>query len=162
MDHRLLPYWNKKRGYAMSEEGTTATPMTHWLVGGAALIWNLFGVVIFAMTISATPAQLEAQYNVAEIEFLQSIPVWATSANAIAVTAGAIASILLLLRRSLALPLFALSLAALLIQDLHSFVLADVVAVFGMVPVYIQGTVLVVAVALLLYSYVGKRRGLLR
>ena len=146
----------------MSEEVTTATPMTHWLVAGAALIWNLFGVAVFAMTVNATPAQLEAQYNAAEIEFLQSIPVWATAANAIAVTAGVIASIYLLLKRSLAVPLFALSLAALLIQDLYSFVIADVVAVFGMIPVYIQGTVLVVAVALLLYSYVGKRRGLLR
>ena len=146
----------------MSEEGTTATPMTHWLVSGAALIWNMFGVAVFAMTVNATPAQLEAQYNAAEIEFLQSIPVWATAANAIAVTAGVIASVYLLLKRSLAFPLFALSLAALLVQDLYSFVLADVVAVFGMVPVYIQGTVLVVAIALLLYSYLGKRRGLLR
>ena len=146
----------------MSEESTTATPMTHWLVAGAALIWNLFGMLIYVMTVSATPEQLEAQYNAAEIEFLQSIPVWATSANAIAVTAGVVASILLLLKKSLTLPLFALSLAALLIQDLYSFVLADVVAVFGMVPVYIQGTVLVIAIALLLYAYVGKRRGLLR
>lgn len=146
----------------MTNDGTTATPMTHWLISGAALIWNIFGMMIYVMTVSATQEQLEAQYNAAEIEFLQSIPVWATSANAIAVTAGVIASIMLLMKKSLAVPLFVVSLAALLVQDLYSFVLADVVSVFGMVPVYIQGTVLVIAIALLLYSCAAKRRGLLR
>jgi len=146
----------------MNEDGNTATPMTHWLVSGAALIWNFFGMLVYIMTVRATPETLAQQYNEAEIAFMQSVPMWATSANAIAVTAGVIASILLLMKKSLALPLFALSLVALLVQDLHSFVFADVVSVFGMVPVYIQGTVLVIAVALLAYTYAAKRRGLLR
>jgi len=147
----------------MSDEqyANPGTPMTHWLVGGAALIWNLFGLMIYVMTVSATPEDLAAQYNAAEIAFIEAVPVWATSANAIAVTLGVIASVLLILRKSLALPLFVASLAALLVQDLHAFVLEDVVAVFGMVPVYIQGTVLIVAIALIFYSRWAKKRGLL-
>lgn len=146
----------------MSEESTTATPMTHWLISGAALIWNLFGAIIFLMTVSATPEQLAAQYNEAEMAFIQSIPVWATLANAVAVTAGVVASVMLILRKSLAAPLFVLSLVALLVQDLHPFVLEDVVAIFGPVPLYIQATVLVIAVLLIVYSYAARRRGLLR
>lgn len=147
----------------MSGERNTdpGTPMTHWLISGAALIWNLFGLMVYVMTVSATPEELAAQYNAAEIAFMEAVPAWATSANAIAVTLGVIASLLLLLRKSLALSLFVASLAALLVQDLHAFVLEDVVAVFGMVPVYIQVTVLVIAIALIFYSRSAKRRGVL-
>jgi len=136
--------------------------MSHWLISGAALIWNLFGMMIYISTVSATPEDLAMVYNEAEVRFIESVPVWATSANAIAVTAGVIACLLLLLRRSLALPLFLVSLAGLLVQDLHAFVLNDVTAVFGMVPAYIQGTVLVVAIGLILYTRSLGKRGMLR
>lgn len=145
----------------MNDELNGGTSMTHWLVAGAALIWNLFGFMVYLMTVRATPEQLAQQYSAAEIAFMDAVPVWATSANAIAVTAGVIACVLLLLRKSLALPLFVASLAALLVQDLYSFVLEDVVGVFGMVPAYIQGTVLVIAIALIFYTLGVKSRGLL-
>ena len=145
----------------MSDELDNATPMTHWLVGGAGLIWNLFGFSIYLMTVRATPEQLAQQYNEAEIAFMNSVPAWATSANAIAVTLGVLACVLLLLRKSMALPLFIASFVALLVQDLHAFVLADVINVFGMVPAYIQGTVLVIAIGLIFYTRSAKNRGLL-
>jgi hypothetical protein len=135
--------------------------MTHWLIAGAGLIWNFFGLMIYVMTVRATPEQLAAQYNAAEIAFMESVPVWATSANAIAVTLGVLACICLLMKRAVALPLFIASLVALLVQDLHSFVLEDVVAVFGMVPAYIQGTVLVVQIGLIFYTLSAKKKGLL-
>jgi len=145
----------------MSDESNTNTPMTHWLIAGAALIWNLFGFMIYLMTVRATPEQMAQQYNAAEIAFMDAVPAWATSANAIAVTAGVLACVFLLLRKSLALPLFIASLIALLAQDLYSFILEDVVSVFGMVPVYIQGTVLVIAIGLIFYTRGAKSRGLL-
>jgi len=142
-------------------DANTETPMTHWLIAGAGLIWNFFGLMIYVMTVRATPEQLAAQYNAAEIAFMESVPVWATSANAIAVTLGVLACICLLMKRAVALPLFIASLVALLVQDLHSFVLEDVVAVFGMVPAYIQGTVLVVQIGLIFYTLSAKKKGLL-
>jgi len=145
----------------MSDELNGATPMTHWLIAGAALIWNLFGFMVYLMTVRATPEQMAQQYNAAEIAFMDAVPAWATSANAIAVTLGVLACVLLLLRKSLALPLFVASLVALLVQDLYSFVLEDVTSVFGMVPAYIQGTVLVIAIALVFYTRGAKSRGLL-
>ncbi|MGI9237481.1 MAG: hypothetical protein ACR2QZ_08790 [Woeseiaceae bacterium] len=146
----------------MIEQDNTGTPLSLWLIGGAALIWNLFGMMVYVMTVSATPEQLAQQYSAAEIAFVQSVPTWATSANAIAVTAGVIGSVLLLMRRSQALPVFIVSLLALVVQNLHSFVVTDVVSVFGMVPLYIAATVFVIAIALTLYAYLGQRSGLLR
>jgi len=145
----------------MSEESNTETPMLHWLIAGAGLIWNLFGFAIYLMTVRATPEQLEQQYNAAEIAFMNSVPTWATSANAVAVTLGVLACVFLLLRKSIALPLFIASFIALLVQDLHAFVLADVISVFGMVPAYIQGTVLVIAIGLIFYTRSANKSGLL-
>ena len=146
----------------MSDESNTETPMLHWLIAGAGLIWNLFGFSIYLMTVRATPEQLAQQYNEAEIAFMSSVPVWATSANAVAVTLGVLACVFLLLRKSIALPMFIASFVALLVQDLHAFVIADVVSVFGMLPAYIQGTVLAIAIGLILYTRGAKNRGLLR
>jgi len=136
----------------MNDVATSPTPMRHWLISGAGLIWNLFGLLIFISTVTATPEQLAAQYNAVEIAFIESIPWWATGANAIAVLAAVAACIMLLLRKALALPLFFVSLAAIVVQDLHAFVVEDSVAVFGMVPLYIQGTVFVIAILLTLYT----------
>lgn len=146
----------------MSDELNGGTPMTHWLVGGAGLIWNLFGFMIYLSQVRATPEQMAQQYTAAQVAFMDAMPIWATSANAIAVTTGVLACVLLLMRKSLALAFFVASFVALLVQDLYSFVLVDVVAVFGMVPAYIQGTVLVVAIALILYTRSAKKRRLLR
>ena len=138
------------------------TPMSHWLIAGAALIWNLFGLMVYVSTVSATPEDLASVYSEAEIRFIESIPMWATAAHAIAVTTGVLACILLLFRRSLAMPMFIASFAALIVQDLHSFVLNDVTAVFGMVPAYIQLTVMIIAIAMILYTRRLGKKGMLK
>ena len=146
----------------MSDELNGGTPMTHWLVSGAGLIWNLFGFMMYLSQVQASPEQMAQQFDAAQIAFIDATPMWANSANAIAVTTGVLACVLLLFRKSLALAFFSASFVALLVQDLYSFVLVDVVAVFGMVPAYIQGTVLVVAIALILYTRSAKKRRMLR
>jgi hypothetical protein len=145
----------------MSDDLNGTTPMTHWVISGSALAWNLIGFTIYLMTVSATSEQMAAQYSAAQMAYMDAVPVWATSAYATAVTAGVLACVLLLLRKSLALPVFIVSLAALLIQDLQMFVIGDAVSMFGMVPAYIQGTVLVIAIALIFYTRGAKSRGLL-
>lgn len=145
----------------MSDEANSEIPVSHWLIAGAALIWNLFGTWIYVMTVSVTPDELAVNFDASQVAFMGAVPAWATSANAIAVTAGVLASIMLLLRNKLALPLFIASLVALLVQDLYSFVIVDVVAVLGIVQAYIQGTVLAIAVLLLFYTRSKLRSGFL-
>lgn len=133
--------------------------MVFWLISGAALIWNLFGLIVYYLQVSATPEQLAAQYSPEQIEFMLSTPVWATSAFAIAVNAGVLGSLFLLLRKAWAIPMFILSLVAVLVQNLNSFVLNDVIAVFGTTPAIIQAAVLLISIALLLYSRATRARG---
>ena len=145
----------------MADSKWADTPMTHWLVAGAALIWNLFGFSIYYMTVSITPEQMAARYSVEQVVYMEGIPVWATSAFAIAVTMAVIGSVFLLLRNALALPAFIVSLVAILMQHTYSFVISDVIAIFGMSQAYIAGTVFGITVLLVLYSRWGSNKGLL-
>lgn len=141
--------------------GLASVPMYHWLISGAALIWNLFGFMIYLVSVRATPEQMAANYTPEQVAYIEAVPVWAVSANAIAVNAGVIACVLLIMRKSLALPFFLLSIAALVVQDLHAFVITDATAAFGMQPAYIQGTVMLIAISMIFYTRSVKSRGLL-
>ena len=134
-------------------------PMSFWLIGGAALIWNLFGFIVYFMQVSVSPEELAANYGPEEIEFMLSTPKWATSAFAIAVNTGVLGSLFLLLRKAWALPVFIISLLSLLVQNLHAFVLNDVMAIFGTTPAIIQAAVLSIAAALIWYSREAKSKG---
>ena len=90
----------------MNDEQNGDTPMKHWVISGSALAWNLIGFMIYLMTVRTTPEEMAAQYSTAQIAYMDAIPVWATSAYATAVTAGVLACVLLLLRKSLAVPVF--------------------------------------------------------
>ena len=137
----------------MNDDFRTEPSILFWIISGAALIWNLFGMMIYYGQVSATPESLAAaNYTAEQIAFLDSTPSWVTSVFAISVTAGVLGSILLLLRKAWAVPLFVLSLATVLIQNIHSFLLTDVVAVFGTTPVMIQSTVILIAIGLVFYS----------
>ena len=130
--------------------------MSFWLIGGAALIWNLFGLIVYFMQVSASPEELAAVYTAEQVDFMLSTPKWATSAFAIAVNAGVLGSLFLLLRKSWAIPLFVISLVATLVQNLNSFVLNDAIALFGSTPAIIQFVVVSIAAALIWYSRSAK------
>ncbi len=74
-------------------------------------------------------------------------------------TAGVLASLFLLLRKAWAVPTFILSFAAVVAVNINNFVLMDTVEVLGMVPVYIQSTVIVIGLLLILYSRSAKAKG---
>ena len=88
-----------------------------------------------------------------------STPRWATVAFALAVTTGVLACLLLLMRKSWALPLFIVSLAAVVAQNVNSFVLNDAAALFGMVPVYIQSAIIIIGAGLIWYTRYCNSRG---
>jgi hypothetical protein len=134
-------------------------PALFWFISGVAMIWNLLGMAIYYMTVSATPEQLAAQYSPEQVALIQATPVWATSAFGIAVTAGVLGSLFLLLRKSWAVPLFVVSLLAVIVQNVNTFVLTDTVGTFGMVPVYIQSTIVLIGIFLIFYSRSARQKG---
>lgn len=135
---------------------------SYWIIGTAALLWNLLGVMAYVMQVSATPEQLAAAYTPEQVELLLAIPAWATSMTAIATTFGVLGSILLLLRRKLSTVVYAISLVALIIQNIYSFGMTETLAVFGTTPLVIQSAVMLIAVFLVWYSRQAGAKGWMR
>lgn len=129
-----------------------------WIIGGAALVWNLIGLVFYYSHVTMT-AEALAGFTDAQQGFFKSTPMWATSAYAIAVSAGVLGSLFLLLRKSWAVPLFALSLLGILAQNVHAFLLADGLKVWGSSGIALPAVVIIIGVALLMYSRRTKDKG---
>ncbi len=142
-------------------ENATKVPMSFWIVAGVATAWNLIGLMIYYQQMTVAPEVLARNFTPEQVAFITQTPAWATSAYAIAVNAGLLGSILLLLRKAWAIPLYAISLVAVLIQDLHGFVLADGLAVWGSGALVLPAIVLVIAVFLLVYSRNARAGGLI-
>ena len=143
----------------MSDSINGKPPTAFWIVGSVALVWNLIGLMLYYMQVSATDEVLRAAYGDAEYEYLSSIPTWVTSAYAIAVTAGVLGCILLLMRKAWAIYAFIVSLVAIIVQDTYSFVLSDAMTVFGNGVIVIPIVVLIIAVGLVFYSRSAKDNG---
>ncbi len=143
----------------MSDELDAAPTTTFWALGGAALVWNLLGLFIYYMHVTATPDSLAAVYNDAEIALVNATPAWATSAYAIAVVTGVVGSLFLLLRKSWAVPMFVISLVGIIVQNAYAFLLADGLEVWGMQVLVLPTIVMVIAAALIWYSRGAKSRG---
>ncbi len=143
----------------MSDEARGKPPLSFWIVSGVALAWNLIGLFMYYSGVSATPEQLQAVYSPEEYAAIEATPVWVTSAFAIATTFGVIASVVLLLRKAAAFPLFVVSFVALLVQDLYLFLLSDSLAVFGSSLLVIQGCVFLGGAIWVWYSRLARSRG---
>lgn len=143
----------------MSDSINGKPPTAFWIIAGVALVWNLIGWLLFYMQVSATDEVLRAAYGEAEYEYLSTIPTWVTIAYGTAVTAGVLGCVFLLMRKLWAIPLFIVSLVAILVQDTYSFVLSDAMKVFGTGVIAIPIVVLVIAIGLVFYSRSAKDKG---
>ena len=140
----------------MSDALNNKPSINFWIIGAAALVWNLLGIVIYVGQVTMTPEAL-AKLTEAQQDLITSTPAWANAAWAIAVNAGAFGSLLLLLRKSWAIPMFLLSLIA--VQDFEAFVLRDAYGVLGINSLIIPSMVFVIAIALYVYARHTRNRG---
>ena len=100
-------------------------PTSFWIIGVVFLLWNLLGLFAYYTQVTMTPEMMAESFNEAQQAWMLNEPAWATSAYAIAVTAGVIAAALLLMRKALAFPFFIVSFVAVLVQDFNAFILSD-------------------------------------
>lgn len=127
-----------------------------WIIGGAALVWNLIGLLFYIGQVTLTPDAL-AKMTESQQEFFTGTPAWATAAFAIAVNAGALASLFLLLRKSWAVPAFVISLLGVIVQDVDAFLLRDAFSIVGVNGIILPSMVFVIAAALLLYARADRK-----
>lgn len=99
----------------MSNSTSNKPPIWFWIISIIALVWNGMGVKAYLDQAYNTETY-RAMYTPEQIEIDASAPAWVTAAFAIAVFAGALAAIGLLLRKSWSVKLWLLSLLAVIVQ----------------------------------------------
>lgn len=96
-----------------------ATPWWFWLISGLMFLWNLMGVNAFRGDVTMSHADKVAMYGETLANAAANQPGFVTVAYGIAVIAGALGCLLLLLRSRHAFWLLALSLLCVIIQQAY-------------------------------------------
>jgi hypothetical protein len=100
---------------------TTNKPGTaFWIISVIALIWNIIGVIMYLIQAFMTD-DMKALLPETEREMYENKPAWATAAFAVAVFAGLIGAIGLLMRKKWTTTLFVLSLIGILAHQVYIF-----------------------------------------
>jgi hypothetical protein len=136
-------------------------PVHLWIVGAVSALWNSFGVIDYMMTQTGNQAWL-SQLEPALRAYVESAPVWANVAWAFGVWGAFAGSLLLLLRRRLAIPAFAASLGGLAFNTFWQFGASDGLTIMGSSALWMNLTIWAVAIALLVYALRMKSAGVLR
>ena len=139
------------------------TPWHLWLVGVIAVLFNSIGVFDFVMSRAKGATYMaSAGMTPDQIAHYQQMPGWMTVDWAVGVFGAFVASILVLLRKKLALPIFILSLAAFLVSLLYTYVLTNGGAIMGQQMVITSAVITVLLVFFSWYSRFMAARGVLR
>ena len=99
----------------MTQDSTNKLPIWFWIVSALALIWNGMGVNAYLQQAYNTEGY-QSMNTPEQLEVIANLPTWITGAFAIAVFAGLLGCIALLLRKKWATSLLLLSLVAVIAQ----------------------------------------------
>jgi len=142
----------------MSEESIGGPPRSFLIISVVALVWNLLGVMSYLMEVTRSPEAL-AQMPEAERVLIETLPTWVTGAFAIAVFSGVLGCVALLLKKAWAVPLFIVSLVAVVLQMGHWLFIANAMEVYGTEVIIMPLLVTVIAIFLVWYSRDAKNKG---
>jgi hypothetical protein len=98
----------------------------------------------------------------AQMTYYEAMPPWMTAVWAIGVWGGVLGSLLLLLRRRWAFPVFVLSLAAYVLSLIYTYGLSEGAEVIPPPIMAMQGVILIACLFFAWYSRTMARRGVLR
>jgi len=94
-------------------------PWHLWLVGILGLLFNSVGALDYLMTQTQNESYM-GRFTAEQLEVLYGLPTWLVACWALAVWAGVLGALLLLLRKRLAVPVLLVSLLAMVVTALHN------------------------------------------
>lgn len=139
----------------MQTQSGPVRPKAYWWVAILALLWNLLGLAMFVMQVTMDEARLATLPEVDRRIFLAT-PAWLNAMFGIGVIGGVLGALGLLLRRRWAVPLFAVSLLAVVLQMAGAYALTPAWQAYG--PAGLAMPVLVLVIAAGLWVYAGRCR----
>jgi hypothetical protein len=128
------------------------------LLAVLGLAWNGFGVYMYLAKVGTFGDPL-AGLDQAHRDLAATVPGWVTAAFAVAVFAGFIGTLLLVMLKRLARPLLILSLLAVLIQCGWIVGMSNARAVEGNMALMMPGMIVIVSLLLVWLAMVGDRKG---
>ena len=112
----------------MNDTIVTKVHWSFWLIGIFFLTWNVSASVNFIVQMIPDITAIMPDTHRAIIE---TRPIWATAGFALGAFAGALACLLLLLRNSIAYPIFIASLLGTMVTMIHTINIANSVITFN-------------------------------
>lgn len=137
-------------------------PVWFWVVSGIALLWNLMGVGAYLTDVTMSREDMIANYGQVMADAAALQPAWATGAYAIAVFAGALGCLLLLLRKKLAIWALLLSLAAVIVQQAYIWLLSGMISEIGAANKVMYISIPIIAILLVWFTKSMTTRGILK
>jgi hypothetical protein len=128
------------------------------LLAVLGLAWNAFGVYMYLSKVGMFGDPL-AGLDQAHRDLAATVPSWVTAAFAVAVFAGFIGTLLLVMLKRLAKPMLILSLLAVLVQCGWIVGMSNARAVEGNMALMMPGIITLVALLLVWLAMVGDRKG---
>jgi hypothetical protein len=138
----------------------TATPVHLWIVGAVSLLWNLVGAYDYLMTQTQNEAYM-AKFTPEQLEYFYGFPMWVETFWALAVWGSVLGSILLLLRKGLAVPVFAVSFVSMVITAVYNYGLSNGLELMGGGALVFSLVIFVIALGLFLYARAMRARHVL-
>ena len=133
-------------------------PTWFWVVAVLAVLWNVMGAFAYYSDVTMSPEALVGLPQ-AQQDLRAAMPSWVTGLYAIAVFGGLAAAITLCLKNKLAIPLFAVSLAAVVIQMLYVSFGLNAVGLMGTSTLLFPAVTILLGALQLWFSMHAKGRG---
>jgi hypothetical protein len=133
-------------------------PTSFWVISVLVLLWNITGCAMYVMQVSMTPEDILA-LPAEQQAMLTNVPTWVTSAFALAVWGSLFGSVLLLMRKKLAGPVFVASFAAILIQMYYSFFMSPMMELSGAAGMILPLFIIIVGALLIMFSRSAAAKG---
>jgi len=128
------------------------------VIAAVALFWNLLGCLFFAVEMFGQEAAIQSMTE-PQKEWARSTPGWIYIVYGLAVTTGVAGSLGLLLRKGWTIPVFAICLAAVIVQMAYTMLLGGGLEVMGPSGAVMPSLVIAIAAALLGFSWFARRSG---
>jgi hypothetical protein len=137
-----------------------AAPKHLWIIGIITLLWNMMGAFDYLMTQTKNEAYM-GQFEPAQLDYFYGFPTWLVVFWALAVWGSVLGSILILMRKRLAVPVFLVSLVSMIVTAVYNLGFSNGAEVMGSSGLLFTVVIFVVALGLLLYSRAMQARGVL-
>ncbi|MFK5878758.1 MAG: hypothetical protein QM478_04590 [Flavobacteriaceae bacterium] len=140
------------------ENSTNKPNLGFWIIGVVALIWNLLGVDGFIGQ-ALMSDRFKSMYTDEQLDIISRLPSWYLIVFGIAVIASALACVMMLIKKKMAVQLFQLGLLAVIVQVTFNLFVNEGKSAYGPFEYLMLIAIPVISVLLLLYSKSALKKG---